>query len=115
MNATDSSTEYIVALEGSAPFLDVVFETIEAHISRTGEEYAEIITGVDALEAGDVGHDEEAAVHLYVLGSVPPDEALDLIDLALDRIADENTMGMARQTVQVEVPDAPSEEEESEE
>ncbi len=108
MAANDAPTEYIVALEGSAPFLDVVFETIEAHISRTGEAYAEIITGVDALEAGDVDHDERAAVHLYVLGTVPPDEAVERIGLALDRIADENNMGLARQSVQVEVPGASS-------
>ncbi len=108
MDANNPRTEYIVALEGAAPFLDVAFETIEAHISRTGEEYAEIITGVDALEAGDVDHDEEAALHLYVLGTVPPDEAVELIDLALNRIADEHDMVLARQSVQIEVPETPS-------
>jgi len=108
MDANDSSPAYIVALEGAAPFLDVVFETIEAHIHRTGEEYAEIITGVDALEAGDVDHDEAAAVHLYVLGTVPPDEAVELIGLALNRIADDHTMNLARQSVQIEVPEPPA-------
>lgn len=107
-DANDQPTAYLVSLEGSAPFLDAVFETVEAHIHRTGEEYAEIITGIDAMEAGDVDHDDEAAVYLYVLGTVPPDEAVELINLALDRIADEHNMVLARQSVQVEVPEAAS-------
>jgi len=93
--------EYIVALEGPAPFLDVVFETIDGYIDRTQEEYAEIITGVDALEAGDVDHDEQAALHLFVLGVVDPEEARELIGLALDRVADEHDMVLARQGVQM--------------
>lgn len=100
MEANDQQ-EYIVMLEGAAPFLDVVFETIDAHIDRTQEEYAEIVTGVDALEAGDVDHDEQAALRLFVLGEVDPDEARELVGLALDRIADENDMVLARQGVQM--------------
>ena len=99
--ASNDRSEYIVALEGPAPFLDVVFETINGHVDRTREEYAEIITGVDALEAGDVDHDEKAALHLYVLSEVDPDEARELIGLALDRLADENNMVLARQGVEV--------------
>lgn len=93
--------ESVVILEGPASFLDIVFETVEAHIQRTGEEYGEIITSVDAEDVGEVDREETAALHLYVLGEVDREEALDYVGLALDRIADEHNMGMARQGVQI--------------
>lgn len=99
MKANDPPAEYVVLLEGPAPFLDVVFEAIEAHVERTQEEYAEIITGVDAEDAGDVDHAADAVLHLYVPRAVDPEEAYELIGLALDRIADEHDMGLARQGV----------------
>ena len=98
---TQEPSELVVLLEGPAPFLDVVFETIEAHVQRTGEEYEEIITGVDAEDAGDVDHEEEAVLHLYVLASEDPEDIRELIGLALDRIADENNMDLARQSVRI--------------
>jgi len=103
--------ELTVILEGPAPFLDVVYETVEAHIHRTGEEYGQIITGVDAEDAGDVDAEEEAVLHLYVLGETDLDEARDLVGLALDRIADENDMDLARQSVQMTFEDEEAEEE----
>lgn len=93
--------ESVVVLDGPATFLDVVFETIEAHVHRTGSEYEQIITGVDAVEAGDVDHDDEAVLRLFVLGDTDPEEALELVELALDRIADEHNMELARQSVQL--------------
>lgn len=108
----NEASEYTVILDGPARFLDVVFETIDARIDRTGEEYAEIITGVDAVDAGDVDHEEEAVVHLYVLGDVPPDEAREQIDLELTRIADEHSMTLARENVRLTVEDGEVGEEE---
>lgn len=93
--------ESMVIVEGPAHFLDVVFETIDAHIQRTGEEYEQVITGVGAEDVGDVDHEEDAVLHLYVLGGEDRDEAREWIDLALDRIADEHNMDMARQSVQL--------------
>ena len=108
MEANERKREYPVVVEGPAAFLDVVYETIEAHVERTREEYAEIITGIHGEDAGDVEHEEQAALQLYVLGGVPPEEARELIDLALDRIADEHDMVLARQSVRlvVEHPEA---------
>lgn len=105
MEANAQQNEYLALLDGPAPFLDVVFETIDAHIDRTRNEYAEIVTGVDAMEAGDVDHDEKAALYLYVLGDVDPEEARELIGLALDRIADEHDMVLGRQGVQITFPE----------
>lgn len=101
MEASNQQTEYLAVLEGPAHFLDIVFETIDAHIGRTQEEYAEIITGVDAEDAGEVEREERAVLHLYVLGNVDREEARELIGLALDRIADEHDMVLARQSVQL--------------
>lgn len=103
--------ESVVVAEGPSPFLDVVFEAIEAHVHRTGSEYEQIITGVDAIEAGDVSHNEEAVLRLFVLGDTEPDEAIELVDLALDRIADEHNMDLARQSVQLSFEDEELEEE----
>lgn len=100
MEPQDPPQEYPVELTGPAHFLDVVYETVDAHISRTQEEYAEIITGVDA---GTVDQEEEAVLHVYVLGSVPPEEARERINLALDRISDEHNMTIARQGVELAV------------
>lgn len=101
---TDSpQEEYLIEAEGPAPFLDIVFETVDAHIDRTGEEYADVITGIGGVEAGDVDQEEEAVLQFYVLGSVPPEEAREQIDLALDRISDEHNMTVARQGVQLTV------------
>jgi hypothetical protein len=93
--------EVEVLLEGPDHFLDIVYETIDAHIQRTGEEYGQIITGVGVEEVGDVEHETESVLAVYVPVSVEPDEALELIDLALDRIAEEHNMELARQSVQV--------------
>lgn len=98
-------------LDGPATFLDIVYETIEAHISRTGSEYEQVITGVDAVDAGNVDWDEEALLHLYVPAAEPLDDVLDLIDRALDRIADEHDMDGARQRVQVSFEDEENQEE----
>lgn len=103
-------TEHTVIVEGPARFLDVVFETIDARIDRTGEEYAAIITGIDAVDAGDVDQGDEAVLHLYVLGNVPPDEAHEQIDLALSRIADDHNMTLARENVQIAFEDDGEEE-----
>ncbi len=103
METADEPVERTIELEGPAAFLDVVYETVEAHISRTREEYGEIITGVDAVDAGDVDREEAAILHLYVPGDVDPDDARELVGLALDRIADENDMELARYGVQVRV------------
>jgi len=103
MEPQDPPQEYPVELTGPAHFLDVVYETVDAHISRTQEEYAEIITGVDAVDAGNVDQEEEAVLHLYVVGSVPAEEALEQIHLALDRISDEHNMTIARQGVELAV------------
>jgi len=104
---SNDSTEYTVLLEGPAPFLDVVFETISAYRQRatdlepTEREYAGIVTGIDAVDAGDVDEEETAVVHLYVSGDVPPEEAREEIDLALSRIADEHNMTLARENLQL--------------
>lgn len=106
--------EQVFLLEGPAPFLDVVYETIEAHIQRTGEEYEQVITGVEGVDVGDVDHEEKAVLHVYVLGSADPEEAREWIDLALDRIADDHDMDLAREGVQV-TPETETEEEAEEE
>ena len=97
-------------LEGPDHFLDVVYETIEGHVRRTGDEYGQIITGVGTAEVGDVDHETESVLPVYVPATVDLEEALDLIGLALDRIADENNMDLARQSVQVTFEDAEIEE-----
>jgi hypothetical protein len=102
---TGEPTEHTIVLDGPTPFLSRVFETIDAHISRTGEEYADIITGVNAEESGDIDHDEEAILYVYTLGDVDPDDALESVDLALDRIADEQDMVLARQSVRLTLED----------
>jgi hypothetical protein len=99
--ATRKTEETTMILEGPAPFLDVVYETIEAHVQRTGEEYEQVVTGVGSVDAGDVDHEEEAVLHVYVLGGVEPEEAREWVGLALDRIADDHDMDLARQSVQV--------------
>lgn len=99
--ATRRADETTMILEGPAPFLDVVYETIDAHVQRTGDEYEQVITGVAGADAGDVDHEEEAVLHLYILEGVEPDEAREWVDLALDRIADDHDMDLARQSVQV--------------
>lgn len=97
--------EIMVLLEGPAPFLDVVYETIDAHVQRTGEEYEQVITGVGTEEAGDVGHEQDSVLRLYVPAAVDRDEARERIELALDRISDESNMELARQNVQVSFED----------
>lgn len=101
METNERQAAYPAFLEGPARFLGVVFETIEAHIERTREEYAEIVTGVEGEDVGDVGHAEEAVLHLYVLGDVDREEARERIELALNRIANDHNMEMARHNVQI--------------
>jgi hypothetical protein len=93
--------ERTVLLEGPDHFLDIVYETIDAHVRRTGEEYEQVITGVSTKEIGDVDHEEESVLPLYVLASEDPEDARELVGLALDRIADQHNMNLARQSVQV--------------
>lgn len=102
--------ESTIILEGPAPFLDIVYETIDAHVQRTGEEYEQVITGVGAVDAGDVDHEEEAVLHLYVRGEVELEEAHEWVDRALDRIADDHDMELARQGVQIYVEEETEEE-----
>jgi hypothetical protein len=99
------TTETTVILEGPAPFLDVVYETIEGHVCRTGEAYEQVITGVGGEDVGEGDHEEEAVLHLYILAGVDADEALEWVALALDRIADDNDMDLARRSVQVRTDD----------
>jgi hypothetical protein len=103
--ATREAEETTMILEGPAPFLDVVYEAIDAHVQRTGEEYEQVITGVGSEDAGDVDHEEEAVLHLYILGGVEPEEAREWVGLALDRIADDHDMDLVRQSVQVHMED----------
>lgn len=42
-----------------------VVETIDAHISRAGEECVDVITGVNAEESGAINLDEEAPLYVY--------------------------------------------------
>mgnify|MGYP006286734115 CR=1 FL=1 len=107
----DTPQERTVLLEGPDHFLDIVYETIDAHIQRTGNEYEQVITGVSTKEIGDVDHEEESVLPLYVLASEDPEDARELIGLALDRIADEHNMDLARQNVQVTFEDEALEEE----
>lgn len=102
---TGEPTEHTIVLDGPTPFLAQVFETIDAHISRTGDEYGDIITGVNAEESGDIDHDEEATLYVYTLGDVDPDDAVESVQLALDRIADERDMVLARQSVRLTLED----------
>jgi len=104
------TTEREVVLEGPDHFLDTVYETIEGHVRRTGEEYGQVITGVGTAEVGDVDHETESVLPVYVPATVDPEEALELIELALDRVADEHNMGLARQSVQVTFEDTEREE-----
>jgi len=99
----EKRTEHTIVLEGPTSFLAQVFETIDAHISRPGDEYADIITGVNAEESGDVDHDEEAVLYVYTRGDLDPDDALEDVDFALDWIADERDMVLARQSVRAEL------------
>lgn len=103
MEEQDQPDEYVVEATGPAHFLDVVFENVDAYIARTGEEYADIITGVDGVDAGNVGEEEEAVLNLYVLGRVPPEEAREQIDIVLDRISDDYNMTIARQGVELTI------------
>lgn len=100
-HAPMETREQLFMLEGPDHFLDVVYETIEAHVRRTGDEYGQVITGVGTAEMGDVEHETESVLPVYVSAAVDPDEAHELIGLALDRIADEHNMDLARQSVQV--------------
>lgn len=102
MEGQNQQVEYIEAT-GPAHFLDIVFETIDAHIGRTQEEYADVITGIDGINAGNVDQEEETVLRIYVLEDVPPEEAREQVDLALDRIADEHNMTVARQGVELTV------------
>ena len=102
---TGEPTEHTIVLDGPTPFLSQVFESIDAHISRTGDEYADIITGVNAEESGDIDYDEEAILYVYTLGTVDPGDALERVELALDRIADEQDMVLARQSVRLTLED----------
>ena len=104
------TTEREVVLEGPDHFLDTVYETIEGHVRRTGEEYGQVITGVGTAEVGDVDRETESVLPVYVPATVDPEEALELIELALDRVADEHNMGLARQSVQVTFEDTEREE-----
>lgn len=90
-----------VLLEGPDHFLDIVYETIEGHVRRTGEEYGQVITGVGSAEVGEVDHETESVLPVYVAATVDSEEVLELIGLALDRIADEHNMDLARQSVQI--------------
>lgn len=105
METRNEPVERTIELEGPAAFMDVVYETIQARISRTREEYGEIITGIDAVDAGDVDREATAVLHLYVPGDTDPDEAIELVNITLDRIADENEMDLARHGVQVQLLD----------
>ena len=100
MKTHESTDEQMVLLEGPAVFLDIVYETIEAHLHRTGEPYEQVITAIEGEDAGDVDHETEAVLHVYVPASVAPNEALAWVGRALDRIADEHDMTLARQGVQ---------------
>lgn len=93
--------EQIVDLEGPDHFLDVVYEAIDAHIQRTGGEYEDIITHVESIDAGEIDPDTAGSLRLYIRGDTDPEEAYDVLGLALDRIADENNMNHARQNVQL--------------
>jgi len=107
----ESQEEQVVLLEGPDHFLDIVYETIEGHVRRTGEEYGQIITGVSTAEVGDVDHETESVLPVYVPATVNPEEARELVGLALDRIADEHDMDLARQGVQITFEEAEIEEE----
>lgn len=105
METGEQPVEQMMELEGPAVFLDAVYEAVDAHITRTREEYGEIITGVDAVDAGDVDGGEMAVLHLYVPGDIDPDEAREHVDVALDRIAGENDMELVRYNVDVRFAD----------
>jgi len=111
LNPSMDIQERTVLLEGPDHFLDIVYETIDAHVQRTGEEYEQVITGVSTKEIGDVDREEESVLHLFVPASEAPEDARELIGLALDRIADEHNMDLARQGVQVTFEDEAAEEE----
>ena len=93
--------EIVARLEGPAHFLDLFYETVDAHVHRTGEAY-EGITGVAGIDAGDVEHEETASLQVYVKGSIDEDEAYERLSFALDRVADRHSMDVARQGVRVE-------------
>ncbi|PQJ35204.1 hypothetical protein BSZ35_11920 [Salinibacter sp. 10B] len=97
----DTFPEHVFLLEGAASFLDVVYETIEAHVRRTGEEYEQVITGIEGADVGDVDHESTAVLYVYALGTVEPEEAKAWIERALDRIADDHNMDLSRAGVQV--------------
>lgn len=112
MEAEKRQLEYTAELEGPAPFMDVVFEVVEAHVGRTRHAYAEVITGVEAEDAGDVDNEQHAVLLLYILPEVAPQEAREYIGRALDQIADDQNMSMARGRVQLRFLDRSEEEEE---
>lgn len=95
--------ETTVTLEGPAHFLDVVYETIRAHVRRTGEPYEEIITGVAGIDAGNLEREETALLRLYIDDQADRDEVQNFVGLALDRIADDHIMDLARQSVRVNI------------
>jgi hypothetical protein len=109
MKSRESIDEQIVLLEGPALFLDTVYETIEGYLHRIGEPYEQVITAIEAEDAGDVDHETEAVLHVYVPATVEPDEALTWVERALDRIADEHDMTLTRQGVQVSLEEASEE------
>lgn len=98
-----NAPETMVLLDGPPHVLDVVYETIDAHLQRTGEEYAQVITGVGTEQAGNVGYKEESVIHLYLPASMDREEAREQIEGARDRIAAERNMAVARQNVHVTV------------
>lgn len=102
--------ETMVLLEGPAHVLDVIYETIDAHLQRTGTEYEQVITGVGTVEAGNVGHEETGMVRLYVPASVAREDARERIELAIERIAADHDMEVAGQNVQVRFEDEMEEE-----
>lgn len=111
MESEPAVPEMLLLAEGPAHFLDLVYETIEAHLTRAGDPYEQIITGIGAEDVGDVDHEESAILHLYVPETVPTDEAMELVDRALDRIADEHNMEQARHGVEITFEDPARQEE----
>jgi len=71
------SQEQVVLLEGPGHFLDIVYETIEGHVRRTGKKYGQVITGVGTAEVGDVDHETESVLPVYVPATVDPEEAFE--------------------------------------
>lgn len=93
--------EIVARLEGPAHFLDLFYETIDARVHRTGEPY-QGITGVSGIDAGDVEHEAQAALQVYVDATrMDREEAYERMGFALDRVADRHNMAVARQGVRI--------------